>query len=234
MESLYYDVRVDMQKDTVVDSGLRFTQGDSNLIYLRISVMNGGVIYDSENAQPYVCFVKPDGTYVEGVPSKTDSFWIYQFLGNELQSIGKVLCDVKFEFASGRISSSKFTFIVEKDTTVSYAQGSSSYIAPMQQVLDEMNGLKTQGQAIVAAAESWATGGTGTRANEDTDNARYYKEEAEKARDDAEFSKDWVENAFNEKLPLITMDFENGVLMYVGGMVVFDINPTTGMLEWYM
>lgn len=32
-----------------------------------------------------------------------------------------------------------------------------------------------------ALAKSWATGGTGTRTDEDTDNARYYAEEAEAA-----------------------------------------------------
>ena len=91
MSNIYYDVRVDIQKDIVIDSGLRFTQGDSKVIYLRIAVMNGGVEFDASNTTPSVNFVKPDGTYVTGTPVKSGNFWIYQILGNELQKAGKVL-----------------------------------------------------------------------------------------------------------------------------------------------
>ena len=78
MSNIYYDVRVDIQKDIVIDSGLRFTQGDSKVIYLRIAVMNGGVEFDASNTTPSVNFVKPDGTYVTGTPVKSGNFWIYQ------------------------------------------------------------------------------------------------------------------------------------------------------------
>ena len=69
-------------------------------------------------------------------------------------------------------------------------------------------------------AKSYAVGDTGIRTDEDTDNAKYYKE--------------WVENAFNMKLPIVTIDFTTGELMYVGGVLTLDLNRTTGMLEWYM
>lgn len=179
MANLYYDIRVDIQKDTVIDSGLRFTQGDSKVIYLRIAVTNGGVKFDASNTTPSVCFVKPDGTYVVGTPVETGDFWVYQILGNELQSAGKVLCDIKFTYSSGRISSSKFTFIVEKDTTISNAEASTSYIAPMQELLGEMTNIRDQGFSVATLAESWAIGGTSTRTNEDYDNSKYYAEQAE-------------------------------------------------------
>lgn len=241
MSNIYYDVRVDIQKDIVIDSGLRFTQGDSKVIYLRIAVMNGGVEFDASNTTPSVNFVKPDGTYVTGTPIKSGNFWIYQILGNELQKAGKVLCDIKFTYESGRISSSKFTFIVEKDTTISDAEASSSYILPMEELLREMQNYKNQGVSIVEASavnatasatsasdasesattsKSWAVGDTGTRADEDTDNAKYYKE--------------WVEDAFNRVLPTVFLDFSTGMLMYTGSALSFDLDTTTGMLEWNM
>lgn len=248
MSNIYYDVRVDIQKDIVIDSGLRFTQGDSKVIYLRIAVMNGGVEFDASNTTPSVNFVKPDGTYVTGTPVKSGNFWIYQILGNELQKAGKVLCDIKFTYESGRVSSSKFTFIVEKDTTISDAEASSSYILPMEELLIEMQNYKNQGVSIVEAsavnateakqgatnakneadrakneadrAESFAVGGTGTRTDEDTDNAKYYKE--------------WVEDAFNRVLPTVFLDFSTGMLMYTGSALSFDLDTTTGMLEWNM
>lgn len=173
MANLYYDVRVDIQKDIVIDSGLRFTQGDSKVIYLRLAVMNGGVKFDASNTTPSVNFVKPDGTYVVGTPIASGDFWIYQFLGNELQKAGKVLCDIKFTYESGRVSSSKFTFIVEKDTTISGAEASSSYIAPMEELLGEMKNYKNQGYSLAEAAEKSSVNATteADRAKNEADKA---------------------------------------------------------------
>ena len=178
MSNIYYDVRVDIQKDIVIDSGLRFTQGDSKVIYLRIAVMNGGVEFDASNTIPSVNFVKPDGTYVTGTPVKSGNFWIYQILGNELQKAGKVLCDIKFTYESGRVSSSKFTFIVEKDTTISDAEASSSYILPMEELLREMQNYKNQGVSIVEASAVNAT--------EAKQGATDAKNEADRAKDEAD------------------------------------------------
>ena len=178
MSNIYYDVRVDIQKDIVIDSGLRFTQGDSKVIYLRIAVMNGGVEFDASNTTPSVNFVKPDGTYVTGTPVKSGNFWIYQILGNELQKAGKVLCDIKFTYESGRVSSSKFTFIVEKDTTISDAEASSSYILPMEELLIEMQNYKNQGVSIVEASAVNAT--------EAKQGATDAKNEADRAKDEAD------------------------------------------------
>lgn len=200
MANIYYDVRVDIQKDNVIDSGLRFTQGDKGVIFLRIQVMDGKNKFYAKNTTPSINFVKSDGTYVVGTPVESGDFWVYQFLGNELQSIGKVLCDVKFEYESGRISSSKFTFIVEKDTTISDAIASNTYITPMEKALDKMKGLNDEGVSLVTAAQSWAVGGTYTREGEDTDNAKYYYEHVKAISD--------VEIATTEKAGLVKPDDE--------------------------
>ena len=57
MANQYYDVRVDVAKSDVFDSGLRFTQGDSKVIFLRIAVMNNGSKLDASNTTPSVNFV---------------------------------------------------------------------------------------------------------------------------------------------------------------------------------
>lgn len=233
MNNVYYDVRLDIKKDTVIDSGLRFTQGDKSVLYLRLAVMDNGGEFDSKDAEASINFVKPDGECVVGLPVKNENFWVYQILGNELQAPGKVLCDMKFTYASGRISSSKFTFIVEKDTMLSGAIKSSSYIGPLEEILGEMTNYKNQGYSLVEAAtnkvaesdarvllaESWAVGGTGVREDEDSDNAKFYKE--------------WVENAFAMKIPELWIDFDTGVMYYKGGVLAFDIDEN-GELEWFM
>lgn len=50
---------------------------------------------------------------------------------------------------------------------------------------DDASASAENAAAYVTAAESWAIGGTGTRAGEDTDNAKYYKELAEEAAEEA-------------------------------------------------
>lgn len=157
MANQYYDVRVDVAKSDVFDSGLRFTQGDSKVIFLRIAVMNNGAKFDASNTTPSVNFVKPDGTYVVGTPVESDDVWVYQFVGNELQAAGKVLCDIKFTYSSGRISSGKFAFFVEKDTTIPGAAASQNYIIPMDQALAEMMNYKNLGKSVAEAAEESAS-----------------------------------------------------------------------------
>lgn len=190
MANQYYDVRVDINRKEAFDSGLRFTQGDSKVIYLRIAVMNGVNKFDASDATPTVNFVRPDGAYVTGTPVASDDVWVYQLLGNELQAAGKVLCDIKFTYSSGRISSGKFTIFVEKDTTISGAQASSSYVLPMEAALAEMNNYKQQGMTLAEAAEeysedseAWAVGKRGGTDVPSTDptyhnNAKYWADQA--------------------------------------------------------
>ena len=197
MANQYYDVRVDVSKSEVIDSGLRFTQGDSNVIFLRIAVMNGANKFDSSNTTPSVNFAKPDGTFVVGTPVASGDVWVYQFLGNELQAAGRVLCDIKFTYSSGRISSSKFAFFVEKDTTITAAVASQSYVLPMDSALAEMNNYKQQGYTMAEAAEAsaldaeaWAVGqrdGGDVEPSDETyhNNSKYYAAQAKISEENA-------------------------------------------------
>lgn len=205
MAVLYYDVRIDMSKNAALDTGYRFTQGDSGEEKLRIAVMNGSVKYESADAIPSLNFCKPDGTVVIGTPEKQDDVWIYTFLGTELQAAGKVLCDMKFDYGSSVVSSAKFTFFVEKNTISDGAIKSSSYISKLEEVLKDANEVLEKieideqtaqsylnaGKNYAEQAESYAHGNTGKRTGEDTDNSKYYAEQAAQTYDDfVELSED--------------------------------------------
>ena len=92
-------------------------------------------------------------------------------------------------------------------------------------------------------SESYAVGGTGTRLNEDTDNSKYYSEQSKASSETSKAYLDKVEQAGNEALdkinnavdvntPNFTVDLSTGRLMYESTRFVFDVNETTGHLEW--
>lgn len=92
-------------------------------------------------------------------------------------------------------------------------------------------------------AESYAVGGTATRLGEDTDNSKYYSEQSKASSETSKAYLDKVEQAGNEALdkinnavdvntPNFAVDLSTGHLMYESTRFVFDVNETTGHLEW--
>lgn len=104
----------------------------------------------------------------------------------------------------------------------------SGLVEQAETIKDEVNQIKSDVTGMVDDAdnyaklsESYAVGtGNTVRPNDDEDNAKFYKE--------------WVENAFNRVLPTVFLDFTTGLLMYTGSALSFDLDTTTGMLEWNM
>ena len=223
--AIFYDIRIDMSKNEALDTGYRFTQGDSGEETLRIAVMNGTSKYESSDAVPSLNFCKPDGTVVVGTPERQDDVWVYTFLGTELQAAGKVLCDIKFDYGSSIISSAKFTFFVEKNTISDSAVKSSSYISKLEEVMEDANEVLerietdektaqsylTAGESYAREAESYAHGNTGKRSGEDTDNAKYYAEQAADTYSDME---ELVEDLETLAVPTCAVDFSNMHLMF--------------------
>ena len=93
-----------------------------------------------------------------------------------------------------------------------------NYLTEMQGYVASALASATSATASATLSTSYAVGGTGSRAGEDTDNAKYYKE--------------FVENAIDLNIPTFTVDFATGNLIYDGGIFVFTINNTTGNLEY--
>lgn len=93
-----------------------------------------------------------------------------------------------------------------------------------------------------AKAESFAHGNTGTRENEDDDNAKYY---CEQSRNNSNISKEYltkveqagadavdaIQDALNRNAPSFQVDLSTGCLLYEGGRFVFQVN-NAGHLEW--
>ena len=106
------------------------------------------------------------------------------------------------------------------DGSITESKLSLTYKAQLDQKVLDAQGYAQNSSDSAILSKSWTVGGTGTRTDEDTDNAKYYKE--------------WVEDAFNRVLPTVFLDFSTGILMYTGSALSFDLDTTTGMLEWNM
>lgn len=86
-------------------------------------------------------------------------------------------------------------------------------------------------------SESFAVGGTNTRKGEDTDNSKYYSSvsmsSAIEARDSVETVRALAEEAKKHtSYTVFAIDLENGNLMYDSPNYEFNINKSTGTLEF--
>ena len=93
----------------------------------------------------------------------------------------------------------------------------------------------------VQLSQSYAVGGSGVRDGEDTDNSKYYKEQAELSatqsfdllkdikKEHTDTLKD-IEDAVSGKIADFKVDLETGHLLYTGGAFNFTVN--NGHLNW--
>lgn len=92
-------------------------------------------------------------------------------------------------------------------------------------------------------SESWAVGGTGTRAGEDTDNSKYYSERSRASSEEAKGYVDEVEQKGNEAVdkiekaldvltPSFLIDLSTGHILYDDAVFMFEVNRQNGHLEW--
>lgn len=86
-------------------------------------------------------------------------------------------------------------------------------------------------------SRSWAVGGTGTRTGEDSDNSKFYAQTsganatlAEQYAGDAEGAVETIRQLTIETT--FSVDFTTGELLYTSPGFTFEINTTTGNLEW--
>lgn len=250
--ALYYDIRVDVSADKILDSGFHFTQGDSQQIFFRIAVMNGQSKFDGSDAESVtINFKKPDYSFVEGTPTLVEDVYQYQILGNELQAVGKVICDLKFFYPSGRVSTGMFSFFVDSDTSSDDVVKSSSYIeslaeakntaddiiASISQSSDEVVALKDASEYYAKISESYAHGSTGEREEEDTDNAYYYSEQTKGYKEEAyEYTQKFkythfMYSANADGSGMVAAPVE-GVTKYVGVYSGTSITPPTNYTDY--
>jgi hypothetical protein len=94
--------------------------------------------------------------------------------------------------------------------------------------------LFTEGNVLLS--ESFAHGGTGVRAGEDTDNSKYYsnvaKSEAQNAKSIMENSEDILQEVkLHGVYTAFSIDFESGEVVYVSPSFNFKLNTESGELE---
>lgn len=94
---------------------------------------------------------------------------------------------------------------------------------------------------VAKLSQSYAVGGSGVRDGEDTDNSKYYKEQAELSatqssnlledikKEHTDTLKD-IEDAVSGKIADFKVDLETGHLLYTGGAFNFHVN--NGHLNW--
>ena len=132
-----YDVILNANDSAALDTQYAFTQGDYGQIQFSIRVKADGQ-YVTNATRAYIVFSLSNGMIVTGADMpKSVATYTYVFQGNELQSPGKVVADVKLLYANGQISSNKFTFLCRFDPLADKSVPAAPYITTLQKIVDD-------------------------------------------------------------------------------------------------
>lgn len=154
-----YDVILNANDSTTLETQYAFTQGDYGQIQFSIRVKADGQ-YISNATRAYIVFSLSNGMIVTGADmQKSVATYTYVFQGNELQSPGKVVADVKLVYANGQISSNKFTFICRYDPLADKSVPAAPYITVLQRIVDEGQEKIDYLQALIDSIQG-SIGGT--------------------------------------------------------------------------
>ena len=129
-----YQVKVSMNQAAVVKSGLVLKQGDFGMT-LQIEVLD----FNVSGTTPQIIFRKPMGAVESTSVTNSGNVYTYTFRGTELDTPGKVICDLKLKNSTTqRISSASFSFEVVADTMDGLEEESSSYSDTIAQIAEEL------------------------------------------------------------------------------------------------
>lgn len=132
-----YDVILNANDSATLETQYAFTQGDYGQIQFSIRVKADGQ-YITNAQRAYIVFTLSNGMIVTGADMpKSVATYTYVFQGNELQSPGKVVADVKLVYSNGQISSNKFTFMCRFDPLADRSVPAAPYITALQKIVDE-------------------------------------------------------------------------------------------------
>jgi len=148
-----YDVILNANDSATLETQYAFTQGDYGQIQFSIRVKADGQ-YVTNAQRAYIVFTLSNGMIVTGADMpKSVATYTYVFKGNELQSPGKVVADVKLVYANGQISSNKFTFMCRFDPLADKSVPAAPYITVLQQIVDEGQEKINYLQALIDAMQ---------------------------------------------------------------------------------
>ena len=131
-----------------------------------------------------------------------------------------------------------------KDNSITENKLQPNFLADIKVQSASASLSASNAETSATQAQSYAVGGTGTRDNENTDNAKYYKEQAQSvgnavptylsqisAAGESQLSR--IQNALDDATVNFKVDLSTGHLNYTGcNSFVFDVNETNGHLEW--
>lgn len=137
-----YQVKVSMNQAAVVKTGLVLKQGDFGM-QVEIEVLD----FNVTGTTPQIVFRKSQGAVESTTITVASNKYTYTFVGTELDTPGKVICDLKLKNSTTqRISSASFQFEVVADTLDGLNERASSYSDTIEQMLDgyqdQVDGLK--------------------------------------------------------------------------------------------
>ena len=131
-----------------------------------------------------------------------------------------------------------------KDNSITENKLQPNFLADIKVQSASASLSASNAETSATQAQSYAVGGTGTRDNENTDNAKYYKEQAQSVgnavqtylsqiSDAGESQLSRIQNALDDAAVNFQVDLSTGHLNYTGcSSFVFDVNETNGHLEW--
>lgn len=131
-----------------------------------------------------------------------------------------------------------------KDNSITENKLQPNFLADIKVQSASASLSASNAETSATQAQSYAVGGTGTRDNENTDNAKYYKEQAQSVGNavptylsqissagESQLSR--IQNALDDATVNFQVDLSTGHLNYTGcSSFVFDVNETNGHLEW--
>lgn len=165
-----YQVKVSMNQAAVIKTGLVLKQGDFGM-QLEIEVLN----FDATGTTPQIVFRKAMGAVESTTITVSGNKYIYTFVGTELDTPGKCICDLKLKNSTTqRISTASFAFEVVADTLDGLNEHANSYSDTIGQIWETL-------QDYSEDSEAWAVGTkggvpVGSSAAQYQNNAKYYSD----------------------------------------------------------
>ena len=131
-----YQVKVSMKQAAIVETGIVLKQGDFGM-QIEIEVLD----FDATGTTPQIVFRKAMGAVESTTITVSSNKYTYTFKGTELDTPGKVFCDLKLKNSTTqRISTASFMFRVVADTLDGLAEESSSYSDTIAQIVAGFDG----------------------------------------------------------------------------------------------
>lgn len=227
------------------------SQYDSDSRIINATLYNGSVLYSIPiGSYIVVRGTKKDNTGFEYSCTFSGSVVTFEITQQMTAFSGDVVCELQIAYDDQLLGTANFVLAVEQaalpddivisETDIAIIQNIPQYVVEVAQYASEAD-------ASATLSESYAKGGTDSRTGEDTDNSKYYSEQAQsyvtatqeagqEAIDDieeaAEAAIQDINTAVYNNNPIFTINYTDGHLYWEGGRFVWSINSTDGNLYW--